>query len=110
MIERTLFQKLEKRIDYKKALILLDPGQTGKTTLTKAFAAKLQQLFEYFNGDSTITRSLWKVDQIAALQQRFGSKKLVIIDVAQQLEQVGLICKQLIDAGPGPAQNIQKIN
>lgn len=101
MIERTLFQKLEKRVDYKKALILLGPRQTGKTTLTKALAAVLQQPFEYFNGDSIATRSLWRMDQIGALLQSFGSKKLVILDEAQQIEQIGLICKQLIDAGSG---------
>jgi uncharacterized protein len=101
MIERTLLQKLEKRVDYKKALILLGPRQTGKTTLSKALAARLQQPFEYFNGDSAITRSLWTMDQIGALQQSFGSKKLVILDEAQRIEHVGLICKQLIDAETG---------
>jgi len=101
MIERTLLQTLEKRVDYKKALILLGPRQTGKTTLSKALAARLQQPFEYFNGDSAITRSLWTMDQIAALQQSFGTKKLVILDEAQRIEQVGLICKQLIDAETG---------
>ncbi len=101
MIERTLLQKLENRIDYKKALILLGPRQTGKTTLAKALAAKLHQPFEYFNGDSSVTRSLWSVDNIEALQQSFGSKKIVILDEAQQIEQVGLICKQLIDADKG---------
>ena len=101
MIERTLLQKLEKRIDYKKALILLGPRQTRKTTLAKALATKLQQPFEYFNGDASITRSLWSVDNIEALQQSFGSKKIVILDEAQQIEQVGFICKQLIDADKG---------
>jgi hypothetical protein len=101
MIERTLLQKLENRIDYKKALILLGPRQTGKTTLAKALAAKLHQPFEYFNGDSSVTRSLWSVDNIEALQQSFGSKRIVILDEAQQIEQVGFICKQLIDADKG---------
>jgi len=101
MIERTLLQKLENRIDYKKALILLGPRQTGKTTLAKALATKLQQPFEYFNGDASITRSLWSVDNIEVLQQSFGSKKIVILDEAQQIEQVGFICKQLIDADKG---------
>ena len=82
MIERTLLQKLENRIDYKKALILLGPRQTGKTTLAKALAAKLHQPFEYFNGDSSVTRSLWSVDNIEALQQSFGSKRIVILDEA----------------------------
>lgn len=101
MIERTLLQALEKRVDYKKAIVLLGPRQTGKTTLAKALADRLQQPYEYFNGDSVLTRSLWSLDQVAALRQSIGSKKLVILDEAQQVEQVGMICKQLIDAELG---------
>jgi hypothetical protein len=101
MIERTLFKALEKRVDYKKAIVLLGPRQTGKTTLAKALADRLQQPHEYFNGDSVLTRSLWSIDQVAALRQSIGSKKLVILDEAQQVEHVGLICKQLIDAELG---------
>ena len=101
MIERTLLKVLETRIDYKKALIIFGPRQTGKTTLAKALANQLQQPVEYFNGDSAVTKSLWKVENIAALRQSFGTKKIVILDEAQMIEQVGIICKQLIDANLG---------
>lgn len=101
MIERTLLPKLLQRIDYKKAIILLGPRQTGKTTLAKSIAAKAQLPFEYFNGDMATTRSLWTTENVPSLLQSFGSKKLVILDEAQRVEQVGLICKQLIDADTG---------
>ena len=101
MIERTLLKVLEKRIDYTKALIIFGPRQTGKTTLVKTLANQMQQAVEYFNGDDAITKSLWKLENIAALKQSFGSKKIVILDEAQMIEQVGLICKQLIDADLG---------
>ena len=101
MIERTLLKVLEARVDYKKALIIFGPRQTGKTTLAKALASQLQQPVEYFNGDAAVTKSLWKVENIAALRQSFGSKKMVILDEAQMIEQVGMSCKQLIDANLG---------
>lgn len=101
MIERTLLKTLEKRIDYKKALIIFGPRQTGKTTLAKALASQLQQPVEYFNGDTAVTKSLWRVENIEVLKQSFGSKKIVILDEAQMIEQVGTICKQLIDAHLG---------
>jgi uncharacterized protein len=101
MIERTLLQVLEKRIDHKKAILIFGPRQTGKTTLAKALASQLQQPVEYFNGDTAVTKSLWKTENIAALIQSFGTKKIVILDEAQMIEQVGLICKQLIDANLG---------
>ena len=101
MIQRVLQKRLENRIDYKKALIIFGPRQVGKTTLAKAFANNLQEEFEYFNGDGAVTKSLWKVENIEALKQSFGKKKVVILDEAQMIEQVGLICKQLIDAELG---------
>ena len=101
MIQRSLLKVLEARVDHKKALIIFGPRQTGKTTLSKALANQLQQPFEYFNGDAAVTKSLWKVDNIAALKQSFGSKKMVILDEAQMIEQVGMICKQLIDDNLG---------
>ena len=101
MIQRALQKNLEKRIDYKKAIIILGPRQVGKTTLAKAFAEGLQQRFEYFNGDNIVTRTLWSVSNIESLKQSFGTNKIVILDEAQMIEQIGLVCKQLIDADLG---------
>ncbi len=101
MIQRILQQKLAKRLDFKKAFLIFGPRQVGKTTLAKAFAESLQEDFEYFSGDSIVTRALWSMANIEALKQSFGNKKVVILDEAQMIEQVGLICKQLIDAEMG---------
>ena len=101
MIQRTLQKRLENKVDYKKAILIFGPRQVGKTTLAKAFANNLREEFEYFNGDSMVTKSLWKNENIEALKQSFGKKKVVILDEAQMIEQVGMIAKQLIDAELG---------
>jgi uncharacterized protein len=101
MITRLLQKKLESRIDYKKALLIFGPRQVGKTTLTKALAQTLNLPFEYFNGDNVMTKNLWSVSNLEALKQSFGNKKLIVLDEAQMIEQVGLILKQLIDAELG---------
>lgn len=98
MIERILQKKLESRIDFKKAILIFGPRQVGKTTLTKALAESLSIPFEYFNGDNMMTKNLWTINNIEALKQSFGNKKLVILDEAQMIEQIGLILKQLIDS------------
>lgn len=97
MIQRILQNRLIQRTDYRKAILLFGPRQVGKTTLIKAFANSLPDDYAYFNGDSEVARSLWKLDDMEALKQSFGQKKVVVLDEAQRIEQVGLICKQLID-------------
>jgi hypothetical protein len=62
---------------------------------------KVGQAFSYFNGDEITTRSLWRKDQVPGLIQSFGDKKLIILDEAQMVEEVGSICKQIIDAELG---------
>jgi uncharacterized protein len=101
VIAREIEKKLTARIDYKKAIILLGPRQVGKTTLTRKLAENSGHEYLYFNGDDINTRNLWRNDQVAALKQSFAGKKLIILDEAQMIADVGIICKQIIDANLG---------
>ena len=101
MITRAIENKLISQIDHKKAILIFGPRQVGKTTLVKDLMKKVGQAFFYFNGDEITTRNLWKKDQVPALIQSFGDKKLIILDEAQMVEEVGIICKQIIDAELG---------
>ena len=101
MIPRAIENKLIRQIDHKKAILIFGPRQVGKTTLIKDLTQKVGQAFSYFNGDEITTRNLWKKDQVPALIQSFGDRKLIILDEAQMVEEVGIICKQIIDAELG---------
>lgn len=57
--------------------------------------------FEYFNGDEIVTRNLWRSGEVPGLLQSFGNKKLIILDEAQMVEDIGLISKQIVDAELG---------
>ncbi len=93
MIPRTIENKLINQIDYKKAILVFGPRQVGKTTLIKDLMKKVGQPFSYFNGDEITTRNLWKKDQVPALIQSFGDKKLIVLDEAQMVEDVGSILR-----------------
>lgn len=101
MIQRDLKAGLLKRIDYKKVLILFGPRQVGKTTLVKHVISELQEDSIYFNGDDVTTRNIWRLDQIALLRQSFENKKIIVLDEAQMIADIGLICKQLVDQNSG---------
>lgn len=98
-INRVLEEPLYKRVDYKKAILLLGPRQAGKTTLAKHLGARLSKDSIYFNGDEIQTRSLWQLQQVPLLKQTIASHSVIILDEAQMIEDVGIICKQLLDAG-----------
>lgn len=98
MIKRILEEKLKNRIDFKKAIIILGPRQVGKTTLIKNLANDINEKYTYFNGDEIETQNLWKLENINFLKQSFGNQKLILLDEAQRIENIGLICKQIIDA------------
>jgi len=97
MIPRIIENKLINQIDHKKAILIFGPRQVGKTTLVKDLIKKVGVAYIYFNGDEVNTRSLWRNDQVPTLIQSFGDKKLIILDEAQMVEEVGNICKQIID-------------
>jgi predicted AAA+ superfamily ATPase len=101
MIPRSIEDKLIIQIDYRKAILIFGPRQVGKTTLVKNLTKKVGESFVYFNGDEISTRNLWIKDQVPTLIQSFGDKKLIILDEAQMVEEVGSICKQIIDAQLG---------
>lgn len=101
MIKRALLATLKERIDFTKVLLLSGPRQVGKTTLSKMLLEELGQEAEIFNGDTATTKMLWRVDEIESLKQSFGNKKIVVLDEAQMVEDVGHILKILVDAQLG---------
>jgi len=97
MIQRSLAATLRQKSDSKKAVIILGPRQAGKTTLVKSIAEASGTGFTYINGDEPVARNLWKPDNVSTVIQLIGKNKLVLIDEAQALENIGLLIKILID-------------
>ncbi|TZF81534.1 ATP-binding protein [Pedobacter sp. BS3] len=97
MINRTLKDVLVHKIDYKKAIILLGPRQVGKTTLITEIAASLGN-YLLINGDDPETRLLWSNPTQAFINRYIGNYKVIVIDEAQRMENIGLSAKMIIDA------------
>lgn len=101
MLKRTLDQVLQDRIDYQKAIILLGPRQVGKTTLITKLATSIDSYFLYVNGDDPAARTLWNNASQATIFQLIGDYKVVVIDEAQRIENIGLTIKMIVDARKG---------
>lgn len=96
MISRTLASKISEVLNKGKAIIVLGARQVGKTTL-------LQMLFDnnpdviWLSGDSPDIVALFESANAERLKLFFGNKKLVIIDEAQRIPEIGLRLKLITD-------------
>jgi len=97
MIPRQTNLLIQKRIKDKKVIIILGPRQAGKTTLLKAFIANNDSPVLWWNGDETDTRQLLRNPTSTLLKSLIGKHKLLIIDEAQRIENIGLCIKLIYD-------------
>ena len=101
MIPRLLTDKLIANMNDHKALIILGPRQSGKTTLVRSLTDQIKTPFLWWNGDDFQVRSMLSVLSLANLQSLIGDSPLLIIDEAQRIENIGLCIKMIVDNIPG---------
>lgn len=96
-INRELFQILKAKIDYKKVILLLGPRQVGKTTLVKKLAGSITDEFLYLSGDELPIQAALSNPNLSFLKSYLGTAKVVIVDEAQRIPNIGLSLKLIID-------------
>lgn len=99
MVKRALQQILEEKVDFKKTIVVQGPRQVGKTTLITKIANGLAADILYINGDDPSIRLAWNNPTQSFIKNYIGNYKIVVIDEAQRLENIGLSAKMIIDAG-----------
>lgn len=98
MINRSIYPILGKKVDYKKAIVVLGPRQVGKTTLITKIAKSIDDDYLYINGDDPAVRLAWDNPTQAFINNYLGTYKVVVFDEAQRLENIGVTAKMIIDA------------
>lgn len=99
MIKRILEEPIKNQLFKGKAIILLGARQVGKTTLLKNISENSENVL-WFNADEPDVLELMSQANSVRLKQFFGQKKLVIIDEAQRIPNVGLKLKLITDSIP----------
>lgn len=97
MITRLLQTVLEKRLFKGKAILLFGARQTGKSTLAEAVLANQHQDRILLNGDDADVREALTNTTASRIKSIIGKNKLVIIDEAQRIENIGLALKLITD-------------
>ncbi len=98
MIKRALFEAIKTKIDFKKAIILLGPRQVGKTFLIQKITEEVKLPYLMVNGDNPADRLLWTNPDFQLVRSLIAPYRLIVIDEAQRIENIGLTVKMIVDA------------
>lgn len=101
MIKRELEEIIDNRMDFKKAIIVLGPRQVGKTTMVRKLANKIDPKYGYINGDDPSIQSLWSNPNLAKIKSLIAGQKVIVIDEAQRISNIGLTAKMIVDLNIG---------
>ena len=97
MIKRLLAAPIKADLFGGKVIILTGPRQVGKTTLAKEIAETAGISYTWFNADEPDVRALLAEITSTGLREIFGKARLIVIDEAQRIFNIGLTLKLAVD-------------
>lgn len=99
MIPR-FYADLAKYIRPNKVLVIYGPRRVGKTVLVTSFLQKTNLKYKLVNGDDLSLQELFDLQNIDKFRQFVAGYDLLVIDEAQNIENIGMGLKILIDNVP----------
>jgi len=100
IIQRKIQDSVEKSLFKGKVVVILGARQVGKTTLVKEVQKKYPDNSIYLNCDEPDIRSAFSNKTSTEMKAYLGNKKLVILDEAQRVKNIGLTLKLMADNFP----------
>ena len=100
IIDREITPLLKKSIKANKVVVLYGPRRSGKTTLLRSIQKgyKNKQALLWLNGDDIRVQRALSSQNADTLHQFLGNNKLVIIDEAQRIANIGINLKIIVDS------------
>lgn len=95
-----LLQTVEKKLQPGKAVMIMGPRQVGKSTLLSSIAESTNLKIRRFDCDDATVRGRLEIQTLPNLQQIIGDAKLLLIDEAQRVKNIGLTLKIITDQIP----------
>lgn len=97
MIDRFIADLIQDELYEGKALLIYGPRQVGKTTAIKKLIAQQAQSYLFLNADEADVRESLENTTSTQLRLLFGNHKIVFIDEAQRVANIGITLKLITD-------------
>ncbi|OHA24361.1 MAG: ATPase [Candidatus Taylorbacteria bacterium RIFCSPLOWO2_01_FULL_44_26] len=100
MLQRHIQKAIEEGLFKNKVIVIYGARQVGKTTLVKEIQKKYKDQSLYLNCDEPDIKDALTDKTSTQLKAYFGNSRLVIIDEAQRVKNIGLTLKLAFDTFP----------
>ncbi len=100
MIRRTIQDHIMKFLFKGKVIILYGARRTGKTTLSKVILSEFGDSARYINCEILQYRQALQTTNTALLNDFLGNYRIIVLDEAQSIPDIGLTLKVLVDIRP----------
>jgi len=100
LIDRSIEKNIEKRLFKGKIIVVYGARQVGKTTLAKKLLKKYSSEKSYFNCEILLVRQALEKGDPGLIRKFLGDERLIVLDEAQKIKNIGQVLKLLIDTYP----------
>ena len=101
-VDRAIFEEFKSKVRPQKVLILLGARRVGKTEMIKKYLSELSpDDYQFHNGEDQKTWELFAERTVLNYKRVLGDKKLLVIDEAQKIPEIGIKLKLMIDSIKG---------
>ena len=101
-IKRAVLKQFETKVLPNKVLLLFGARRVGKTELIKTYLQNIpKEDYLHLNGEDVDDANLLKVRSVANYKRLLVNTKLLVIDEAQNISEIGLILKLIVDSIDG---------
>jgi len=96
-IDRYIKNNIVKKLQPNKVVVLYGPRQVGKTTLVKEILENVKGKYLFLNGENKSVQKWMSSQEVDIFRQYLGDNKLLVIDEAQKIPNIGLNLKLIVD-------------
>ncbi len=96
-IERSIYKRFVKRLLPNKVLLLLGPRRVGKTVFLEQVIKQIKEPCLKLNGENIQTLQLLAERSVRNFRNVLGDHKVLVIDEAQKISDIGMILKLMVD-------------